>query len=217
MDSSGYRSDGAQAAVGGAAGGDPDQLAVSAKIVVAGGFGVGKTTFVGSVSEVPPINSEAWMTEAGSGIDEAPDTAQKSTTTVAMDFGKITLQSDLLLYLFGTPGQARFWFLWDDLSRGALGAVVLVDTRRIDQSFAAINYFENDSDLPFIVAVNRFDGEMYHDIEDVRDALALDESVPLVTVDAREPRSTAETLRELVSYTLSLAELSDPGRARAHA
>ncbi|MBB3051106.1 hypothetical protein FHS23_002129 [Prauserella isguenensis] len=214
MDSSGYRSDGAQAAAGG---GDPEQLAVSAKIVVAGGFGVGKTTFVGSVSEVPPINSEAWMTEAGTGIDEAPDTAQKSTTTVAMDFGKITLHDDLLLYLFGTPGQARFWFLWDDLSRGALGAVVLVDTRRIDQSFAAINYFENDSDLPFIVAVNRFDGEMYHDIEDVRDALALDESIPLVTVDAREPKSTAETLRELVSYTLALAELSDPGRARTHA
>ncbi|MBB3664834.1 MULTISPECIES: GTP-binding protein [Prauserella salsuginis group] len=217
MDSSGYRSDGAQAAAGGAAGGDPDQLAVSAKIVVAGGFGVGKTTFVGSVSEVPPINSEAWMTEAGTGIDEAPDTAQKSTTTVAMDFGKITLHSDLLLYLFGTPGQARFWFLWDDLSRGALGAVVLVDTRRIDQSFAAINYFENDSDLPFIVAVNRFDGEMHHDLDDVRDALALDESIPLVTVDAREPKSTAETLRELVSYTLALAELSDPGRARTHA
>lgn len=215
MDSSGYRSDVAQAAAGGA--GDPDQLAVSAKIVVAGGFGVGKTTFVGSVSEVPPINSEAWMTEAGTGVDEAPDTAQKSTTTVAMDFGKITLHSDLLLYLFGTPGQARFWFLWDDLSRGALGAVVLVDTRRIDQSFAAINYFENDSDLPFIVAVNRFDGEMYHDLDDVRDALALDESVPLVTVDAREPKSTAETLRELVSHTLSLAELSDPGRARTHA
>ncbi|MCP2251620.1 hypothetical protein LY13_000348 [Prauserella aidingensis] len=214
MDSSGYRSDGAQAAAGG---GDPEQLAVSAKIVVAGGFGVGKTTFVGSVSEVPPINSEAWMTEAGTGIDEAPDTAQKSTTTVAMDFGKITLHDDLLLYLFGTPGQARFWFLWDDLSRGALGAVVLVDTRRIDQSFAAINYFENDSDLPFIVAVNRFDGEMYHDIEDVRDALALDASIPLVTVDAREPKSTAETLRELVSYTLALAELSDPGRARTHA
>ncbi|GAA1193920.1 GTP-binding protein [Prauserella alba] len=213
MDSSGYRSDGAQAA----AGGEPDELAVSAKIVVAGGFGVGKTTFVGSVSEVPPINSEAWMTEAGTGIDEAPGTAQKSTTTVAMDFGKITLHSDLLLYLFGTPGQARFWFLWDDLSRGALGAVVLVDTRRIDQSFAAINYFENDSDLPFIVAVNRFDGEMHHDLDDVRDALALDESIPLVTVDAREPKSTAETLRELVSYTLALAELSDPGRARTHA
>ncbi|WP_083666444.1 ATP/GTP-binding protein [Saccharomonospora sp. CUA-673] len=219
MDSSGYRSDGPTAAGGNGAveAADPEQLTVSAKIVVAGGFGVGKTTFVGSVSEVPPINSEAWMTEAGSGIDEAPDGAQKSTTTVAMDFGKITLHSDLLLYLFGTPGQARFWFLWDDLSRGALGAVVLVDTRRIDQSFAAINYFENDSDLPFIVAINRFDGEMHHDLSEVRDALALDESVPLVTVDARDPKSTAETLRELVSYTLSLAELSDPGRTRTHA
>src|SRR5690606_38695289 len=125
--------------------------------------------------------------------------------------------SDLLLYLCGTPGPARFWFLWGDLSRGAPGAVVRVDSGRIDQSFAAINYLENDSELPFIVAVNRFNGEMHHDLDEVRDALALDESIPLVTVDARDPKSTAETLRELVSYTLALAELSDPGRARTHA
>ncbi|PXY30465.1 ATP-binding protein [Prauserella coralliicola] len=192
-------------------------LTVSAKIVIAGGFGVGKTTFVGSVSEVPPLNTEAWMTEAGTGVDDLPPDGTKSTTTVAMDFGRITLHSDLLLYLFGTPGQARFWFLWDDLSRGALGAIVLVDTRRIDQSFAAINYFENDSDLPFIVAVNRFDGTIEHDLDEVRDALALDPSVPLITCDARDPASTAEALRALVTYTLSLAELTEPGRVRAHA
>ncbi|TKG71160.1 GTP-binding protein [Prauserella endophytica] len=215
MDSSGYRSE--AAAVASDTDADAGLLTVSAKIVIAGGFGVGKTTFVGSVSEVPPLNTEAWMTEAGTGVDDLPPDGTKSTTTVAMDFGRITLHSDLLLYLFGTPGQARFWFLWDDLSRGALGAIVLVDTRRIDQSFAAINYFENDSDLPFIVAVNRFDGTIEHDLDEVRDALALDPSVPLITCDARDPASTAEALRALVTYTLSLAELTEPGRVRAHA
>lgn len=216
MDSSGYRSE--HVATPSENGDDAGLLTVSAKIVVAGGFGVGKTTFVGSVSEVPPLNTEAWMTEAGTGVDDdLPVDGAKSTTTVAMDFGRITLHSDLLLYLFGTPGQARFWFLWDDLSRGALGAVVLVDTRRIEQSFAAINYFENDSDLPFVVAVNRFDGELQHDIDEVREALALNPEIPLVTCDARDPASTATTLRELVTYTLSLAELSEPGRVRAHA
>ncbi|MEU5262717.1 ATP/GTP-binding protein [Amycolatopsis sp. NPDC021455] len=186
-----------------------DLLAISAKIVVAGGFGVGKTTFVGSVSEVPPMSNEAWMTEAGAGVDEIPP-GGKSTTTVAMDFGRITLRPDLLLYLFGTPGQARFWFLWDDLSRGALGAVVLVDTSRIDESFAAINYFENDSELPFVVAVNQFEGKPVHDLEEVRDALALDPAVPLVTCDARDRASTIATLTELVGHTLSLAVLSGP-------
>ncbi|EHR50946.1 putative GTPase [Saccharomonospora marina XMU15] len=215
MDSSGYRPESGLAAPEGED--DAGLLTVSAKIVIAGGFGVGKTTFVGSVSEVPPLNTEAWMTEAGSDIDELPPNGSKSTTTVAMDFGRITLHSDLLLYLFGTPGQARFWFLWDDLSRGALGAIVLVDTRRIDQSFAAINYFENDSDLPFIVAVNKFDGQLAHDLDEVRDALALNPDVPLITCDARDPASTAQALRELVSYTLSLAELSEPGRVRANA
>jgi signal recognition particle receptor subunit beta len=186
-----------------------DLLTISAKIVVAGGFGVGKTTFVGAVSEVPPMSNEAWMTEAGEGVDDLPP-GNKSTTTVAMDFGRITLRPDLLLYLFGTPGQARFWFLWDDLSRGALGAVVLVDTSRIDESFAAINYFENDSELPFVVAVNQFEGKPVHDLDEVRDALALDASVPLVTCDARDRASTIATLTELVSHTLSLAVLSGP-------
>jgi signal recognition particle receptor subunit beta len=191
---------------------DAGLLTISAKIVIAGGFGVGKTTLVGSVSEVPPLNSEAWMTEAGEGIDDLGPEDGKSTTTVAMDFGRISLHPDLLLYLFGTPGQPRFWFLWDDLSRGALGAIVLVDTRRIDQSFAAINYFENDSDLPFIVAVNRFDGQLEHDLDEVRDALALGPEIPLITCDARDPASSVNALQELVTHTLALAEFSAPGR-----
>ncbi|RCW40446.1 hypothetical protein DFQ14_11195 [Halopolyspora algeriensis] len=180
------------------------ELMLSAKIVVAGGFGVGKTTFVSSVSEVPPLNSEAWMTEASEGIDEIDPETEKTTTTVAMDFGRIELHSDLMLYLFGTPGQSRFWFLWDDLSRGALGAIVLVDTRRLQESFAAINYFEHDSDVPFIVALNLFEGELTHDLSEVREALALGPDVPLVTCDARDTASTVDALRDLVSYTMRL-------------
>jgi uncharacterized protein len=180
----------------------PAQSRASAKIVVAGGFGVGKTTLVGAVSEIPPVNTEAWMTQAGESVDPLSDASAKTTTTVAMDFGRVTLAPDLLLYLFGTPGQPRFWPMWDDLCRGASGAVVLVDTRQLDASFPAVNYFENDTDVPFIVAVNLFDGKLTHSLEKVRDALCLDERTPLVTVDARDRRSTAKTLVACLSHTM---------------
>jgi uncharacterized protein len=173
-----------------------------AKIVVAGGFGVGKTTLVGAVSEIPPVNTEAWMTQASKTVDPLAESDAKTTTTVAMDFGRMTLGRDLRLYLFGTPGQPRFWPMWDDLCRGASSAVVLVDTRRLDVSFPAVNYFEHDSSVPFIVAVNLFDGLQTHPLEQVREALGLSESVPLVTVDARRRRSAAQVLMASLANTL---------------
>ena len=164
------------------------------KIIVAGGAGAGKTTFVSSVSEIAPLDTEAWMTEIGEGVDPTDPGSGKTTTTAAMDFGRITLHPDLVLYLFGTAEQMPSWL------GGALGAAVLVDARRIEESFAAVDHFENDSDVPFIVAVNMFDGQLAYHLDDVREALTLAPEVPLTTCDARDPGSAAEVLLELVSY-----------------
>ena len=172
------------------------------KIVVAGGFGVGKTTLVSAISEIRPLRTEESLTQVGIGVDDLTGVADKTTTTVAMDFGRISMGTRLVLYLFGTPGQDRFWFMWDDLSYGALGAVVLADTRRLSDCFPSVDYFERRQ-LPFIVAVNTFDGAPRYDPEDVRIALDLDPTVPAMLCDARQRSSVKEVLITLVQHVLA--------------
>ncbi|MEU5807335.1 MULTISPECIES: GTP-binding protein [unclassified Streptomyces] len=180
---------------------DRSRSPAAVKVLVAGGFGVGKTTFVSSVSEITPLRTEAVMTEASIPTDDLSAVPEKSTTTVAMDFGRITLADDLVLYVYGTPGQERFWFMWDDLVRGAIGGIVMADTRRLRDCFPALDYFESCG-LPYAVAVNHFEGSQSYEPEDVREALTIPSRVPVLIMDARRRETVVESLLTLVGHAL---------------
>ncbi|AGL18937.1 ATP/GTP-binding protein [Actinoplanes sp. N902-109] len=181
---------------------DSEAFPSALKLLIAGGFGVGKTTFVGAVSEIEPLRTEEILTVASVGTDSLSGIEQKSTTTVAMDFGRITISDAHILYLFGTPGQERFWFMWDELSAGAMGAVVLADTRRLQDCFAAVDFFESRG-IGFLVAVNEFDDAYRYSVPDLRAALDLPAGVPIVTCDARDSRSATGVLVQLIKHLIA--------------
>jgi signal recognition particle receptor subunit beta len=186
---------------------DGRRIPTALKILIAGGFGAGKTTMVGAVSEIQPLTTEEVLTDVGIGTDDLSGVEAKNTTTVAMDFGRITINPELVLYLFGTPGQDRFWFLWDELALGALGAVVLADTRRLADCFPSVDYFERQG-TPFLVAVNCFFGEQRYSPDSVREALDLDPLVPVILCDARDRQSSKQVLISLVEHVREWTPLS---------